>query len=392
MSWREQRMLGVLTVEGQNTHTHGNALNNDIKAHASGPSALTFPGMHACVLRSACLCSDQSMGSQELGHVRQDEPAGQSNSDHRGWAGRWCCIAAADSSSSSSAHRAHLWAAVSGSFASVSVGVSQVSIAVNRDKQHTRTIDGGGVACEFNQTLTFNLDCQPSDVVHIKINHDGVIDKCVGVFSVTLDKFINKVQCKRVRIQIVDEDTLTHPTGFIELVPDYHGTNDPMPDAVRKAPGLQQEQPKGSVAPASVAAHAAAPSYPSVAAPAPAPAAYSAAPQQPHYQPPQQYQQHQPQMYSSPQYQNPPLMQQQYNSSPAQVQQPVWQPPQFQQSAPVYGQPPVYQQQQMGGWQPQMYGSPQQPQMQMQQQHPPQQPPQRAGPPVAYPVREGQPH
>jgi len=50
----------------------------------------------------------------------------------------------------------------------------QVSISVNGNKEYTSTKDDAGCQAEWNETLTFNLDCQPDDLVHVKVKHDRI--------------------------------------------------------------------------------------------------------------------------------------------------------------------------------------------------------------------------
>ena len=77
---------------------------------------------------------------------------------------------------------------------------------------YTRTIEDGGLAVDFNETLTFNIDCQPIDLIHIKAKHDSkFVDTTIGVFTMTIKNFIAR-QGKLLKIQLVDEESLT-PTG-----------------------------------------------------------------------------------------------------------------------------------------------------------------------------------
>ena len=46
---------------------------------------------------------------------------------------------------------------------------------------YTRTIEDGGTDVTFDETLSFNLDCQPTDLVHIKAKHDSkFVDTTIG--------------------------------------------------------------------------------------------------------------------------------------------------------------------------------------------------------------------
>jgi len=110
----------------------------------------------------------------------------------------------------------------------------QVSITVNMDKKYTRTIEHGGSSVEFNEALFFNLDCQPRDQVVIKVKHNGMRDSTIGLFMLALGDLI-KQQGKKLQIQLVDEDDFTKHTGMIEIVPEYHGTNEP-PMPTSKSP------------------------------------------------------------------------------------------------------------------------------------------------------------
>lgn len=48
-------------------------------------------------------------------------------------------------------------------------------------QMYTRTIQDGGTDVTFDETLSFNLDCQPTDLVHIKAKHDSkFVDTTIG--------------------------------------------------------------------------------------------------------------------------------------------------------------------------------------------------------------------
>jgi len=103
----------------------------------------------------------------------------------------------------------------------------QVAITVNGDKQYTRTIDDGGVACEFNETLVFNLDCQPHDLFFVKVKHDRMAaDVNLGCFSMAVGQFIAH-QKKLLKIQLVDEEDFQLNGAVVEITPDYTGTHQP---------------------------------------------------------------------------------------------------------------------------------------------------------------------
>lgn len=263
----------------------------------------------------------------------------------------------------------------------------QVSVTVNLDKRHTKTVKDGGNAAEFNETLKFNVDCQPNDLVHIKVKHDSkFVDSCVGVFSMALEKFITKLQGKTLRLQVVDADNYK-PSGFIELIPDYQGTNDPMPQATAIAKAKREAimAAGGSVSPSSPGSPASPVSPLSVASPA-SPASFQSMPQ-PALQFPQyaqqgyypQQQQQSPPSWGSPQQQlwsagqSPPIVGQPQPMSPQpqqlQQQQPQYQQHQYYQpqSPQQLQQPPFFQYAQPAlppqGFQPQplVYYQPQQP-------------------------------
>jgi hypothetical protein len=104
----------------------------------------------------------------------------------------------------------------------------QVSITVNSDKQYTRTIDDT-CHCTFNETLNFNIDCQPEDLIYIKVKHDRfAADIALGCFSMTIGEFVRHQQ-KLLRIQLVDDDDFQLNGALIEVTPVYTGTNQPPP-------------------------------------------------------------------------------------------------------------------------------------------------------------------
>ena len=135
----------------------------------------------------------------------------------------------------------------------------------------------GGTSAVFNQTLRFNVDCQPNDLVHIKVKHDSkFVDSCVGVFSMTLEKFIDKLQGKTLRLQVVDDETFK-PSGMIEIVTEYEGLNDPMPGSTPASNAAAAKAMKDSLS--------------SRTSPSSANQQQQQQPQYPQYQQPQQQQQ-----------------------------------------------------------------------------------------------------
>lgn len=59
--------------------------------------------------------------------------------------------------------------------------LTTVACSVAREQKYTRTIEDAGNAAEFGETLSFNLDCQPTDLVHIKAKHDSnFVDTTIG--------------------------------------------------------------------------------------------------------------------------------------------------------------------------------------------------------------------
>ena len=81
-------MLGTLTVEGQartpdKGDAYGESAERDKHAHADAGCLLLALWLRWCCL----LCSVQSVGSEEYGVVRQDEPAGETPRDGGGRVG-----------------------------------------------------------------------------------------------------------------------------------------------------------------------------------------------------------------------------------------------------------------------------------------------------------------
>jgi len=57
---------------------------------------------------------------------------------------------------------------------------------VAREQKYTRTIEDAGNSAEFGETLSFNLDCQPTDLVHIKAKHDSnFVDTTIGQLTLS---------------------------------------------------------------------------------------------------------------------------------------------------------------------------------------------------------------
>ncbi len=102
-----------------------------------------------------------------------------------------------------------------------------MSVSVNDHKEYTSTKDDAGSAAEWNETLHFNLDCQPDDVVHVKVKHDRIAaDVSIGIFSLPVSDFIAR-RGKIIQMQLVDEKTYQPTTGIVEVIPEYEGTNMP---------------------------------------------------------------------------------------------------------------------------------------------------------------------
>jgi Ca2+-dependent lipid-binding protein len=90
----------------------------------------------------------------------------------------------------------------------------QISITVNSNKEYTSTKKDAGCDAEWNETLVFNVDAQPEDLVQVKVKHDTTFnphDITIGIFSLSLGDFLQH-QHKTLKMQVVDEESF-EPTG-----------------------------------------------------------------------------------------------------------------------------------------------------------------------------------
>jgi len=120
-----------------------------------------------------------------------------------------------------------------------------VTVNINGDRQRTRDAKDAGNHATFNESLSFNVDAGPNDLVLIKAKHAGTFtNTTIGVFSMKVANFVN-YSGKQVKFQLVDEENFRE-RGVVTLIPEYSGTNAP---SVEHSNGSSSPQPSASLAP-----------------------------------------------------------------------------------------------------------------------------------------------